>query len=53
MVAKAEHLSKGGDVRFVVTSLDAAYLPAQPLYEQLYCGRGEIGESHQRTVFLI
>jgi len=42
VVAKAEHLSKGENPRFVVTSLDAAYLPAQPLYEQLYCGRGEM-----------
>ena len=42
VVAKAEHLSKGENPRFVVTSLDAAYLPAQPLYQQLYCGRGEM-----------
>ena len=42
VVAKAEHLSKGENPRFVVTSLDAAYLPAQPLYEQLYCGRGDM-----------
>ena len=42
VVAKAEHLSKGENPRFVVTSLHAAYLPAQPLYEQLYCGRGEM-----------
>jgi hypothetical protein len=42
VVAKAEHLSKGENPRFVVTSLDAAYLPVQPLYEQLYCGRGEM-----------
>src|SRR5881227_2641879 len=42
VVAKAEHLSKGENPRFVVTSLDAVYLPAQPLYQQLYCGRGEM-----------
>src|SRR5437868_14692247 len=40
VVAKAEHLSKGETPRLVVTSLDAAYLPSLPLYEQLYCGRG-------------
>ncbi len=25
-----------------MTSLDAASLPAQPLYERLYCARGEM-----------
>ncbi|MDQ2834556.1 MAG: IS1380 family transposase [Acidobacteriota bacterium] len=42
VIAKAEYLAKGENPRFVVTSLDAAHLPAQPLYEQLYCARGEM-----------
>ena len=42
VVAKAEHLEKGENPRFVVTSLGAAGWPAQRLYEQLYCARGEM-----------
>ena len=42
MVAKAEHLEKGENPRFVVSSLDAQTQPAQKLYEQLYCARGEM-----------
>jgi hypothetical protein len=42
LVAKAEHLAKGENPRFVVTSLDTQDWPAQPLYEQLYCARGEM-----------
>jgi Transposase DDE domain group 1 len=41
VVAKAEHLAKGANPRFVVTSLSSTLRPAQPLYEQDYCGRGE------------
>ena len=42
MVAKAEHLEKGENPRFVVTSLKAAEWPAPALYEQLYCARGDM-----------
>lgn len=42
VVAKAEYLEKGENPRFVVTSLDAQPWPAQKLYEQLYCARGEM-----------
>ncbi|WP_165236054.1 IS1380 family transposase [Aquisphaera insulae] len=42
VVAKAEHLEKGPNPRFVVTSLDPKGHPAQPLYEVDYCGRGEM-----------
>ncbi len=42
VVANAEYLTQGENPRFVVTSLDAASLPAQPLYERLYCARGEV-----------
>ncbi|MFO0888285.1 MAG: IS1380 family transposase [Isosphaeraceae bacterium] len=42
VVAKAEHLAKGSNPRFVVTSLSAEDRPARPLYERDYCGRGEM-----------
>lgn len=41
VIAKAEHLAKGANPRFVVTSLHPARMVPQELYEQLYCGRGE------------
>jgi hypothetical protein len=42
VVAKAEHLAKGANPRFVVTSLAAGSRAAKPLYEEDYCGRGEM-----------
>jgi hypothetical protein len=42
VVAKAEHLPKGSNPRFVVTSLPAAAIDARTLYEDLYCARGEV-----------
>jgi len=42
VVAKAEHLAKGPNPRFVVTSVSAEDRLAQPLYEEDYCGRGEM-----------
>jgi hypothetical protein len=42
VVAKAEHLEKGENPRFVVTSLGAERWSAQALYEELYCARGEM-----------
>jgi hypothetical protein len=47
VVAKAEHLEKGENPRFVVTSLSREARPAQALYEELYCGRGDMGVSRQ------
>jgi hypothetical protein len=41
VVAKAEHLAKGANPRFVVTSLLAEERAAKGLYEEDYCGRGE------------
>ena len=41
VVAKAEHLVKGANPRFVVTSLLAEDRSARPLYEEDYCARGE------------
>jgi len=42
VIAKAEYLDKGENPRFVVTSLSAETWLAQPLYEALYCARGEM-----------
>jgi hypothetical protein len=42
VVAKAEHLPKGPNPRFIVTSLPASAIDARTLYEDLYCARGEI-----------
>jgi hypothetical protein len=42
VVAKAEYLEKGGNPRFVVTSLPAESWEAAALYEKTYCGRGEM-----------
>jgi hypothetical protein len=42
VVGKAEQLPGKANPRFVVTSLAAAEYPAQPLYEQLYCARGDM-----------
>jgi hypothetical protein len=42
VVAKAEHLEKGENPRFVVTSLSATAWPAQVLYEEHYCARGDM-----------
>jgi len=42
VVAKAEHLAKGPNPRFVVTNLSPQTASAQALYEDLYCARGEM-----------
>lgn len=42
VVGKAEHLAKGTNPRFVVTSLATDAEPAQTLYEDRYCARGEM-----------
>jgi hypothetical protein len=42
VVGKAEHLSKGSNPRFVVTSLPAEKVDARTLYENRYCARGEM-----------
>ena len=52
VVAKAEHLAKGSNPRFVVTSLGREVAGPQRLYEHLYCARciapWQHGKSHQR-----
>ena len=42
VVAKAEHLEKGENPRFVVTSLTPQQWSASRLYEELYCARGDM-----------
>ena len=39
VIAKAEHLDKGSNPRFIVTTLDG---DARHLYEDIYCARGEM-----------
>jgi Transposase DDE domain group 1 len=41
VVAKVEHLAKGENPRFEVTSLGEKAWPARKLYEQLYCARAK------------
>ena len=42
VVAKAEHINGKSNPRFIVTSLDAGSWDKQKLYEELYCGRGDM-----------
>ena len=42
VVAKAEHLLKGPNPRFSITSLPRQAFEAQKLYEKIYCARGEM-----------
>ena len=54
VVGKAEHLDKGANPRFVVTSLSSESYDAKALYEVEYCGRGEMEnriKEQQRFLF--
>jgi hypothetical protein len=42
VIAKAEHLDKGPNPRFVVTNLPGHEIQSQALYEGRYCPRGEM-----------
>ena len=42
VIAKAEHLAKGPNPRFVVTNLPANEFDARTTYEDKYCARGEM-----------
>ena len=42
VVGKAEHLDKGPNPRFVVTSIGTQQMDARTLYERLYCARGDM-----------
>ena len=52
VVAKAEHLDKGENPRFVVTSLTAEEWAAQDLYEKFYCARGEMENRIKEQMYL-
>ena len=54
VVGKAEILGDKDNPRFVVTNLAATAQPAAPLYEELYCGRGDMENAvkeHQLELF--
>jgi hypothetical protein len=54
VVGKAEHLAKGENPRFVVTSLARTEFPDQLVYEQEYCARGDMEnriKEHQLFLF--
>jgi hypothetical protein len=42
VIAKAEHLNKGSNPRFVVTSVSAPVTDARTMYEDVYCARGDM-----------
>jgi hypothetical protein len=42
VIGKAEHLEKGANPRFVVTSLSPEEFPAATVYERDYCSRGNM-----------
>jgi len=42
VIGKAEHLSRGRNPRFIVTSLSSDRIDGQTLYEQVYCARGDM-----------
>lgn len=42
VVAKAEHLEKGANPRFIVTNLPQEHADSKTLYEDLYCARGDM-----------
>lgn len=42
VIGKAEHLPKGANPRFVVTSLSADKFDARTVYEDEYCARGDM-----------
>ncbi|MGB8435812.1 MAG: transposase, partial [Burkholderiales bacterium] len=42
VIGKAEHLAKGANPRFIVTSLKRTAIDAKALYERVYRARGEM-----------
>ena len=42
VIGKAEHLPRGANPRFVVTSPGAERMAARALYEEVYCARGDM-----------
>jgi hypothetical protein len=52
VVAKAEHIDGKENPRYVVTSRSAQDWPAQKLYEELYCARGDM-ENRIKEQFML
>ena len=52
VIGKAEHLAKGSNPRFVVTSLSRKMARAMKLYEQWYCARGEMENNIKEQLML-
>ncbi len=52
VIAKAEHIAGKSNPRFLVTSLNAEAWLAQPLYEDLYCARGDM-ENRIKEQFML
>ncbi len=42
VIGKAEHLAKGANPRFIVTSLPKGQPTPKQIYEQIYCARGDM-----------
>ena len=42
VIGKAEHLAKGSNPRFIVTSLPKRQMGARYIYERTYCARGDM-----------
>jgi hypothetical protein len=42
VIAKAEHLCKGPNPRFIVTNLSGSEVHSRELYEEVYCARGDM-----------
>ncbi len=42
VIGKAEHMAKGSNPRFIVTSLSTADYEGSYLFEELYCARGDM-----------
>jgi hypothetical protein len=42
VIAKAEHLPKGANPRFIVTNLPGCQIQSRELYEDFYCARGDM-----------
>jgi hypothetical protein len=42
VIGKAEHIEDKANPRFAVTSMNAETWPPHPLYEKLYCARGDM-----------
>jgi len=54
VVGKAEHLAKGSNPRFVVSSISSEQIDGKRLYEDTYCARGDMEnriKEHQLCLF--